>query len=272
VLAGGSSLVIAQGAILATEFRYGLTGVGAISLAATISQYSDRVDSVVTATVYPAICAVRDRTDLLYETFVKSNRLSLIWGLPFGVGISLFAGDIVEFLLPSDAGWASAEILLRTFGLTAAAGHIGYNWSAFYRARGDTRPIAVWSTLTMLSFVLVPLPLLIFSGFTAFAIGAGFMTAVSLAVRTYYLARLFEGFAFVKHAARAMLPSVPAVAVVVAMRLVETGDRSLGLAIAEVAVYTLVTVVATLLIERRLVLEVLGYLRGRAQTEAPAAV
>lgn len=270
VLAGGSSLVIAQGAVLATDVRYGLTGVGAIALAAAISQYSDRVDEVVTSTLYPAICAVRDRTDLLYETFVKSNRLSLIWGLPFGVGISLFAGDIVEFVLPADSGWDSAEVLLRTFGLTAAAGHIGYNWGAFYRARGDTKPIAVWSAVTMLSFLLVPLPLLVFSGFTAFAFGVGFMTAVSLAVRTYYLGRLFDGFAFIRHAARAMLPSVPAVAAVLAVRLLVGGDRSLGLALAELALYGLITIVATLLIERRLVLEVIGYLRGRSQAQAPA--
>ena len=234
VVAGGSTLVIAQGSIIATEARYGLAGVGAISLASTIVAYSDRVDAVVTSTIYPAICAVSDRTDLLYETFIKSNRLSLIWGLPFGVGVSLFAADIVDFVLPANAGWASAEVLLQVFGISAALAHIGFNWGAFYLARGQTRPIAVWSTVTMVSFLLVPLPLLIFSGFTAFAFGIAVMSAVSLAVRTYYLARIFEGYAFVRHAARAMLPTVPAVAVVLGLRLVESGDRTLGLAIAEV--------------------------------------
>lgn len=272
IVAGGSSLIIAQGAVIATSAKYGLAGVGAIALASSVAQYSDRVDGVVTATVYPAICAVRERTDLLYETFVKSNRLSLIWGLPFGVGISLFAGDIVDFMLSGD-GWGSAEILLRTFGLTAAAGHIGFNWDAFYRARGQTRPVAIWSALTMLSFVAVALPLLIFNGFGGFAIGMGVMTAVSLAIRGYYLARLFSGFKPLRHAARAILPTVPAAAVVLAMRALESADRSIVVALTELLVYGVVTAVATLIFERKLLTEALGYLLNRAPSgETPAAV
>ena len=64
---------------------------------ATISDYTDRVDQIVAATLYPAICAVRDRRDLLFEAFVKSNRLALMWGMPFGVGLALFAADLVQF-------------------------------------------------------------------------------------------------------------------------------------------------------------------------------
>ena len=41
--------------------------------------------------MYPAICAVQDRLELLRESFVKSNRLALMWAMPFGVGIALFA-------------------------------------------------------------------------------------------------------------------------------------------------------------------------------------
>ena len=41
----------------------------------------------------PAPCTrrsarVRDRAELLYESFVKSNRLALMWGMPFGVGVA----------------------------------------------------------------------------------------------------------------------------------------------------------------------------------------
>src|SRR3712207_7244809 len=49
------------------------------SLATTISQFSNRVDDVVTDTLYPAICAVKDRRELLFESFWKSNRLALLW-------------------------------------------------------------------------------------------------------------------------------------------------------------------------------------------------
>jgi polysaccharide transporter, PST family len=265
LLAGASSLVIAQGSIIAGESEFGLAGAGAITLAATIAHYSDRVDAILTDTLYPGICAVRDRTDLLFETFVKSNRLALIWGLPFGVGISLFAADLVHHVLGDK--WEPAIVLLRAFGLTAAAGHIGFNWTAFYRARGQTRPIAVWSAITMVSFLAVPLPLLIAKGLTAYAVGVGVMTAVSLAVRGYYLARLFPGFKIAAHGARAVAPTIPAAGAVLLMRALES-SRPTSVAVAELAVYVVVTAIATVAFERSLLGEVLGYLR-RSPASAP---
>ena len=73
----------------------GLAGLGAIGLVGSIIAFADRVDQILTQTLYPAVCAVRDRIDLLYESFSKSNRLALIWGMPFGFGLALFAQDIV---------------------------------------------------------------------------------------------------------------------------------------------------------------------------------
>ena len=66
--------------------RSGLAGFGIVVLTAQISQFADRADQAITDTLYPAICAVKDRVDLLHESFVKSNRLVLMWSLPFGAG------------------------------------------------------------------------------------------------------------------------------------------------------------------------------------------
>ena len=69
-----------QAVVFAGETELGLAGAGMIGLAGSIRAYGDRVDAIVTQTLYPAICAVKDRTDLLFEAFVKSNRLGLMWG------------------------------------------------------------------------------------------------------------------------------------------------------------------------------------------------
>jgi len=262
LVAASSSLVIAQGSILVGEAEVGLAGVGAIALAVTISQYTDRVDGILTSTLYPAICAVRDRTDLLFESFVKSNRLALMWGLPFGVGVSLFAEDLVEFGIGEQ--WRPAIVLLQAFGLTAAAGHLGFNWEAYFRARGETRPMAVVSFVTMLAFLAAPVPLLINGGLTGFALGMGIMTAVNLAARSYFLTRLFSGFGMLKHAGRAVAPTIPATAAIFLVRAVEDLDRTLGVALAELALYLLVTAVATLALERALLREAIDYLRVRS--------
>jgi PST family polysaccharide transporter/lipopolysaccharide exporter len=62
----------------------GTAAVGAIALSAQVTGYTRRVDEVVTHALYPAICAVKDQRELLFEAFSKSNRLAVVWGFPSG--------------------------------------------------------------------------------------------------------------------------------------------------------------------------------------------
>ena len=260
----GSGLLIAQASTLIGNYAVGIAGVGALTLAARVSQYTDRVDGVITDTLYPAICAVRDRTELLFETFVKSNRLTLMWGFPFGVALSVFAGDLIAYGIGHR--WDEAYPLFVAFGLTAAVNHIGFNWHAFFRARGDTRPLANVAAVTAAAFFLAPAPLMFLYGLEGLALGIGVMTLTGLAGRSYYLAKLFPGFRMVHHAARAIAPTVPAVLVVFLLRALESGPRTPALAAIEFGAYILTTAVATYLAERDLLREVAGYLRGRPAT------
>jgi O-antigen/teichoic acid export membrane protein len=270
VVASGSGIVIAQGAILAGEAELGAAGAGAIALAASIVAYADRIHHVITFTLYPAICAVRDRSELLFEAFVKSNRLALIWGVPFGVGLALFAPDLVEFGIGEE--WEPAVVLIQVFGLNTAANQLGFNWDAFYRARGETRPMAVVGGVTMLAFLCAPLPLLLERGLDGFAVGMAIMTAVTLGARTVYLMRLFPGFRMVRHALRAAAPTAPAAALVLGLRAVGDYDRTAPLAVGELALYVVATAAATLWLERSLLRELGSYLRGvpAGGTPAPA--
>jgi O-antigen/teichoic acid export membrane protein len=267
-VAGASSMVIAQSSILVGTKSLGLAAVGGIALASSISEYTNKVDQVVTQTLYPAICAVKDRTDLLFESFVKSNRLALMWGMPFGIGIALFASDLVTYGIGER--WRPAAGIIAAFGVVAALGHIAFNWDAFFRARAETRPIAVWSFTTMLAFVTFAIPLMLWKGLNGFAVGMGIMAFVSLLVRALYLTRLFSGLQMLRHAARAIAPTVPAVAAVLGVRAL-AGDGSLAIAVGQLALYVVVTVLGTWAFERPLLREVLGYLRGtRAAAPAPA--
>jgi lipopolysaccharide exporter len=264
---GLSGVVIAQGSILAGEKKLGLAGAGVIALASSISLYSNRVDAIITETLYPAICAIRDRTDVLFESFVKSNRLALIWAVPFGIGVALFAPDLVRFGLGHR--WHAAVGLIQAFGLIAAINHIGFNWDAYFRARADTRPIAIVSVTTALAFLALAIPLLLTDGLHGFAIGMAGMAIVTLAARAFFLTRLFPRFRMFSHMARAIAPTLPAAAVVLAVRLVEPAARTAALAAAELALYLVVTVLATYLAERQLIAEVAGYLR-RSPRARPA--
>ncbi len=268
---GALTLLIPQMTILVGEWKLGLAGAGVIALAGSIVVYTDRVDAIVTQALYPAICAVRDRTDLLYESFVKSNRLALMWGVPFGVGVTVFAPDLINFVLGER--WRPAVGLLQVWGVVAAANHIGFNWQAFYRAKGNTRPSIVVSAVTVVALAVSIVPLVEWKGLEGFGMSVGCMASAALIARGYYLAKLFPGFRLLGHAARAIAPTVPAVAVTLLARSAIGGDeRTLALAAAELAIYLFVTAAATLLFERTLLREALGYLRARTRPQAPATV
>ena len=268
LFASVSRLILIQAAVFVGEWQLGLAAAGAITIAAGISQFTDRADRVLSDTIYPAVCAVADRRDLLFETFVKSNRLALMWGMPFGIGLALFTPDLVEYILGDK--WQPAVVLLQAFGAIAAFNHVGFNWEIFYRARGDTKPVAIVAGIATVVYLGVTMPLLATEGLDGFAIGIAIQTAVVIAVRTFFLSRLFAGFRLVRHMLRAIAPSIPAAAVVLLVRQVETGDRTSVMAIGELVLYVLTTIAATAFFERALLREILGYLRsGRAQP-APA--
>jgi len=261
-----AGLVVAQGSIIATSATLGVAGAGVVALASTVIQFADRVDAIVTGTLYPAICRVADRTDILFESFVKSNRLALMWAMPFGIGLALFAEDLVRFGIGER--WTDAIPLLQAFGLIAAVNHLGFNWTAYFRARADTRPIAVTSAVTTVAFVLITLPLLIYGGLEGFAYGMAGMMLVQLTCRIFYVRRLFKGFRLLPHALRAMTPVLPGAAAVLAVRALDPGRHSGLEAAGQLALFGGVVLVCTIVAERALLREALGYLRRRTTADA----
>jgi len=266
LIASACSIVLANGAVIVVNSHLGIAAVGAVALASNITAFTTRVDDLVSGTLYPAICAVKDRVDLLQESFVKSNRLALLWAMPFGVGVALFCGDLVHYVIGER--WRPAVGLLQITGIVAAIAHVGYNWDDYFRARSDTRPVAVVALGAAATFVLVGIPLTLALGLRGLALGIGAQAAVALCLRAYYLTRFFESFAFVRHAARAMVPTLPAAAFVLVVREVATGSRTPARVAAELAAYGLITVIASWRMEGGLVREATGYLvrgAGRAQ-------
>ncbi len=260
LVAGVGGIVIAQGSVLAGQAALGLAGVGAITLASQISAFSNRVDDIVSETLYPAVCSVADRTEVLFESFVKSNRLALMWALPCGLGVALFAQPLVTWVLGER--WQGAVGLLQAFGVSAALGHLGFNWGAYVKATGATRPLAVHSVACACAFLAAGVPLILLAGRTGFAAAVLGLMGVSLTVRAVYLRRLFAGWRLRGHALRALWPSAPPVAAVLLVRALAGEPASAAAAAAELAGYLVLTAATTWVAERALLAEALGYLRG----------
>jgi O-antigen/teichoic acid export membrane protein len=261
-LGSASGVLATQIPTVVAARSIGAAAIGAMALAANLSTFTARVDDVVTQTLYPAICAVKDRTDLLFETFSKSNRLALLWAVPCGAGIALFAGDLVPAVLGGK--WRYAVPVVQIFGISAAVNQAAFNWTAFFRARGETRPIAVSNVVLLAGAIAVAVPLLLTSGITGYAAGVGVTTLAVVLTRLVYLRRLLPGFPMVRHIARGVAPTVPAVAAALALRA--AGGVPF---LAEMAVFTVVAAAATLVLEGALLRESAGYLSRRAARPAP---
>jgi O-antigen/teichoic acid export membrane protein len=255
------SLLVVQGMLLVSSHAVGLAGLGAIGLAASVATFASNVDAVITQALYPVVCAVAGSRDKLFEAFVKSNRLALVWAMPFGVGLALFSGDLVHYAF--GPRWDPAIGLIGAMGLIAATSQIAYNYSIFFRAVNDTRPLFRLAVLSAASFAVIAVPLILTLGLTGYALGWGAMTLVQLAGRGWYLSRLFAGFRMARHLVRAIAPSVPAAAAVLAVRLTDPVARTGAVVVGELALYVLVTIAATAVFERPLMREVGGYLRQR---------
>jgi O-antigen/teichoic acid export membrane protein len=267
MFAAVAGLIIRQGQVFAFNAHLGLAGAGFITLAVTITRYADRADQIVTATIYPAICAVIDRKEVMTELFEKSNRLTAMWALPFGAALALFSADLVEYLLGDK--WEPSVILLQVLGITGAVHQLGFNWTAFYRAVGISFPQAVYAAAAAIAFLAVPLPLLFAEGIDGFAYGMFAVMVAAWGTRAIYIKRLLPGVRLTALAIRASAPVLLASGVVLLIRVAENGERTLPMALGELAVFALVLAAATWAWERPLLRELAGYVKRRGR-EAPS--
>jgi len=269
---GLAALAVAQGQVAVFGLSGdGLAAAGWITLAATLTRYADRADQIVATTIYPAIVRVRDRVDVLEELFAKSNRLTLMWAFPFGAGLVLFGPDLVGFVLGDE--WEPAVVLLGGLAAATALQQLGYNWFAFFRARGESRPQAVESAVFAGSFAVLAIPGALAWGSWGFVAGRLACTACVLAVRRAYVRRLLPAVRFGALARRAALPVAAATLPVLGLRLaLWGGERPLAQALGELALWTAGLVLATRRFEAGLLRELWGYLRPGGRLDPAATV
>jgi PST family polysaccharide transporter len=264
------ALVVAQGQILIIKLHEGLAAAGFITLAVTLTRYIDRADQIVTATIYPAICAIQGQRRALQEMYLKSNRATLLWVLPYAVGVVLFAPDLVHFILGRK--WEPAVVLLQGLAVVGAITQLGFNWFSFFRAHGNTRAPAVEAVTGAVAFlVLVPAGLWL-DGFDGFVLARIAGALVPLAVRGLFVRRLLPDVRYRQIVAPTLIPILMATAAPLVLRAILWGHRRpLGQAIAEIALFCAIYAVTALRRERALAGELLGAMRG-AGARGPGSV
>ena len=253
-------MLVAQGQILAIKLHDGLAAAGFITLAVTLSRYIDRADQIITATIYPAICAIQNQRAALHELYVKSNRATLMWVLPYAVGVVLFAPDLIHFVLGDS--WTGAIVLLQGLAIVGAITQLGFNWFSFYRAHGNTRPQAVEQVVSGVAFFVLAIPGLLLDGFDGFVIGRIAAAVIVLAVRTLYTRQLLPDARLYELITPTLLPITLGVGAALIVRIVLWGgQRTLAQALVEVALFVGLYTITAARRERELLGELLGSMR-----------
>ena len=262
--------IIALTPTVAASRALGVAAVGAMAIANNIAQYTSKVDSILNSTLYPVVCAVKDRTDLMQEAFLKSNKLGMLWGTPTGLAIVLFAPDVVR--LGIGERWESAIPVIQAYGAVAVLNQMAMNWTVFYRAIGNTKPMAVAGAVMAIGCAGIATPLLLTEGLVGFSFGYGISLLVLTVVRLAYVRRLFALRLVLQNIVRGMAPGLLAFGVTGAVRLlVDQGERTEAAAVAEVGLFVAIAVLVTYLLERPLFGEVIAYLRNRAPSRVAGA-
>ena len=270
LVGSASGVLIAQVPVLIAQRQLGTVAVGAVTLAASMAVYAQRVDDIVTTSIYPAVCRVRDRMDLLAESFTKSNRLALLWSLPLGAGVVLFAPALVHYVIGDK--WEFAITVIQLFAVSAAINQVFFNWSAFMRALGTTRPMATAGLVMLVATLALALPGIYIWGLDGYAWGMLAATAVGLVARFVYMRRLFGARILLVNVVRAFVPTLVAVSAILIVRGV-TGVSEPGQAgaAAELALFGLVAAACTMLAERELMREFVSYIRPASPVTARPA-
>ena len=273
LVALAASMAVAQGQIVAFKIHGGLAAAGYLTLAATLTRYVDRADQIVTATIYPAIVAIRGRADALQELFEKSNRATLLWVLPFTCGVVLFAPDLVSFVLGQE--WRPARVLLQGLAVAGLLQHLGFNWFSFFRAHGDPRHPALEAIAGTIAFGAFAIGGLALWGVDGFVWGRIMAVAVALVVRWRFIRILLPQARLAPIAVPAVVPMAGAGCAVLALRaLLWGGERPLVQALAEALLFAGLYLGWAVWRERPLVAELLRSVRPLAgpvaEPEPPA--
>lgn len=267
MLAAVTAVAMAQTLFLTSESAVGLAGAGFVALSLTISQYANRFDQIVAGALYPALCTARERLDVLQESFVKASSLAVMWGFPLGLGLTVFAGPLVEHVLGPD--WREGVIVLQATGIVVAVHRLGYAWDSIYRAIGRTRVIATNALIVLGGFFAIGLPLALAFGVEGVAAALLVIEAISLVSRAAIVAKLFPIGQIARDCLAPTLPTLVGVAVVLALRGTLHEDGSALRFAAELVTFAAVVLAATIRFERAVLTEMLGYLRDRSAPAAP---
>lgn len=262
-------VLVQQGSVLVLSAYLALDDVGRFKASEQVAYFIFYVETVLAQTMFPVFCRLKDSDGMLRSAFTKASRISMFWISASALGLTLFAPDIVRYVLTER--WHGAELFLRAQGIALFFGATISGWESLLKARNRTRVIFQMSVFFGICFTVIFIPAVAVWGRVGAAGAVIVISAIILVTRVIVLSRLGLGISIVEIGWRATTAGVLAVAAVLVLSGFSPSSSLLVLA-ARVALYLVVYACTLLTLELNLLREILPLLLPQSPPRVVEAV
>jgi len=258
----------ANGILKEVEFTLGLAVLGYMNMAVGLGDRIDRAEQILGSVMFPVLSRTRDE-GRLRKGYELTQKTVLIWAVPAGLGLAVFAPDVVRVVLSPK--WTPIVPLLRVEGIGEVLNAVATMWRMFYMVHGENRP-GMRVGLQINIFMLLAIGVLSAAfGYQGIVITIFVAAVLSLYQRRRYTLAMFPGMPVIRTALPLILAGVASSGVTILMGASVTGlpyIPGLGLRlVAFLGMYALLVI----LLERSFLREGLVLLRHRGLAQASAA-
>lgn len=243
----------------------GVRAVGYFSLSQSWASQAVQVEGVLADTLFPALCSIQSSVERQRRAFIVTCRLSMGWAAPVGAAMIVFASPLVHNLL--GPRWIPTVFLLQAGGAAVMVTSLGYSWSTFYAARGDTRPTLVASVLGAAWLLVAFTPLTVFFGLHGAAGSIVLLAIGTYALRRYYLGRIFGHLRLISMVWREWFAAGLGATAVLLCRTAGWSGSGVSDLLGQAALFGVAAFGTFVILERRLLMEILRGIRGAGLPE-----
>lgn len=242
-----TGVITMQGAVFTISAYLSVKELGHFRLAEQLAGYAFLIEAIIGQTIFPALCRLQESDEELRKIFATVSKISMVWAAPFGMGLFVFANDLVTHLFSEK--WRGMELMLKVQGGAVLFGSIAYAWDNFLKAKGTSRPTLVAATGLAVTFLTVFVPAVAVLGYGGIPLGIGAIVVVGLVIKKYYMERLFPGISIFGIVAPEIVSALGAGIVVLAWKGMHASDGG-GLFAMRVSLFGAAYLLSVVLFER----------------------
>ncbi|MCX9084501.1 MAG: oligosaccharide flippase family protein [Candidatus Methanoperedens sp.] len=245
--------IVLQGDDLLVRYFWGDEMLGYYTIAFYMPMYLIQIVNMISAVLLPAFSKIQDSKEKLEYAFAISNKYLAIICVPIGIGMAVFAPQIIHYFY-SDK-WAPAIPVLQIFALSfMISTSTGYNWGTLAVIKGKTKYFVFNNLIIVLGFISVGYWLIRDYGMMGGAVYNLFTTFITaIIIRIFVIKKFIGNFNYLKSIYPVILSGcLSGVLIYYVFNEIYF--------ILNVSLFILFYIIILLLMDRKLILEVRGIL------------